>query len=111
MKKRPEPLNLLELKPERLFHSEESPDGNIVVLIPKFRHPLMQWLQVRLRSKYFRVKLDAFGSHVWRVCDGQTTVTKIAQSFKENFGDVPELVERISTFLSRLEKQSLVKMK
>jgi hypothetical protein len=111
MKKRSEPLNLFEMKPERVFQYEEGSDGNTVVLIPKFRHPWMQWLQVRLRSKYFRIKLDAFGSHVWRLCDGKTTVAKIAESFQESFGDVPELVDRISTFLRRLENQSLIKLK
>ena len=111
MKQHAKPVNLLNLKPEKLFQSEEGPDGNVIVLVPKFRHPWMQWLQVRIRSKHFRVKLDVFGSHIWRICDGKTPVAAIAESFRESFGDVPELYERISRFLGRLEHDSLIRMR
>lgn len=111
MKKRSGPLNLLELRPERLFLWEDGPEGNIVVLIPKFRHPWLGWLQERLANKYFRLKLDAFGSHVWRACDGIANVGTIAESFRESFGEVPELYERIGRFLGQLERGNLVRMK
>ncbi len=111
MKRRSVPLNLLELQPERLFQWEEGEDGNVVVLVPKFRHPWLQWLQARLKKKYFHVKLDAFGSHVWRACDGRMKVAAIAESFREQFGDVPELYDRIAKFLRHLERGSIVRMK
>ena len=111
MKRRSEQLNLLELQPVRLFEWEEGEDGNVVVLVPKFRHPWLQWLQERLKNKYFRIKLDAFGNHVWRACDGKTKVATIAESFRDSFGDVPELYERIAKFLGRLERDGLLRMK
>ncbi len=111
MKRRSEPINLLELQPARLFGWEDCEDENVVVLVPKFRHSWLRWLQERLKKKYFHVKLDPFGSHIWRACDGKTKVATIAESFRDSFGDVPELYERIAKFLGRLERDGLLRMK
>ncbi len=103
-------INLLELVPVRLCESEEGENGNVIVLLPKFRHPWLGWLQNRLKQKHFKVKLDEFGSHVWRACDGRQDVAVIADRFRERFGDVPQLYERLSKFLGNLERDGVIKL-
>jgi hypothetical protein len=78
--------------------------------MPKFRHPLLtRWLLPYLRSKHFRIKLDALGSAVWRRCDGETSVATIADQVRAEFGTTAEPVhDRIGTFLRKLEHGELI---
>ena len=101
--------NLLDLRPRRLREWEEE-DGRVVVLVPKFRHPLMvRWVLPFLRAKHFRVKLDGLGSAVWRGCDGETDVAAIAERLRAEFGAAAEpLHDRIGSFLKKLEHGELM---
>jgi len=105
-------LNLWELKPTRLAKWEVSPEGKVVVLVPKFRNPLLaKWLMPRLAKPYFHIKLDDVGSEVWKYCDGETSVEQISFRLKERFGTKVEPVEdRIGRFLNHLERGDLVSM-
>ena len=94
--------------PVRLCESESTAEGKIVVLLPKFRHPWLGWLQERLRQRYFRVNLDEFGSHVWETCDGTRNVGEIARMFGERFGDVEQLYGRLNKFLNRLVRDGMI---
>lgn len=101
--------NLLYLRPRRTREWEEV-DGRVVVLMPKFRHPLLvRWLLPFLRSQNFRIKLDGLGSAVWKQCDGETSVASIAERVRAEFGETAEPVhDRIGTFLRKLEHGELV---
>lgn len=101
--------NLLDLRPRRTREWEEV-DGRVVVLMPKFRHPLLaRWLLPMLRSQNFRIKLDGLGSAVWKRCDGETSVALIAEQVRAEFGEAAEPVhDRIGTFLRKLEHGELV---
>ena len=78
-KNSPQPLNLLELVPQRVAKWEEK-DGQIIILKPKFTHPwAVKNILPRLRKPYYRVKLDEIGSAVWQLCDGQRTVKEIGE--------------------------------
>lgn len=103
--------NLLDLRPQRTREWEEV-DGRVVVLMPKFRHPLLvRWLLPYLRSQHFRIKLDGLGSAVWRRCDGNTSVATIAEDVRAEFGEAAEPVhDRIGTFLRKLEHGELVQI-
>ncbi|MBI5463763.1 MAG: PqqD family protein [Ignavibacteriales bacterium] len=103
-------LNLWELKPQRLAKWESTPEGNVVVLVPKFRNPLFaKWLMPRLKKPNFRINLDEVGSSIWRLCDGATSVSSIAAALKEQFGGRVEPVEdRIHRFLNQLERGDLI---
>jgi len=103
-------LNLLELRPERIYDWEKGTDGTVVVLVPKFRHPWMRWVQQYLRKKYFHVRLDAHGSFVWIYCDGKTPVGTIAEMFRKEFGDSDDVIDRLNTFLSILERDQFIRI-
>ena len=105
-------VNLLELMPAQRTPWETAENGNVVVLVPRFRNEfLVRWLMPRLRSPHMRVKLDALGSFVWKQCDGKTTVAAIAERMEAAFGGSTESVlDRIRTFLLTLEKSDLVNL-
>ena len=110
MKQGPREVNLLELRPSRGAKWETGEQGNVVVLVPKFRSPfLTRWLMPLLSRPYFRVKLDKYGSFLWNQCDGATTVASMAERMKSHFGPAAEPVEeRIGKFLNTLEHGELV---
>jgi hypothetical protein len=104
------PVNLLELKPRRNVRWEIEEDGCVVLLVPRFRSPLLRaWLLPLLAGPDFRVKLDAMGTAFWEQCDGSTPVLKIAQEMSLRAGsDVEDMIGRLSRFLARLEREDLV---
>ncbi len=107
---RGEPLNLLELKPSRSLEWEDNADGEVVLLVPKFSAPLLRrWLLPLLPTPAFRVKLDSFGTFVWRRCDGVTPVSEIAAQLSRRFGPgVEPLYERIEVFLRKLQQNGFI---
>ena len=57
----------------------------------------------------FNVNLDAYGSFVWLLVDGKTTVRDLAVEVGTRFGDkVEPLYGRLAHFLSLLERNRLV---
>ena len=107
---RPEPVNLLALKPRRNLQWETNERGQVVLLVPKFQNRFVRrWFVPLLAKPNFRVRLDTFGSFVWNLCDGETTVADISERLKGAFGESAEPVhERVRTFLSRLEKDEFL---
>jgi hypothetical protein len=105
-------VNLLELMPRQLVPWEADENGTVVVLLPKFQNAfLVRWLVPRLRVPNIRIKLDAIGSYVWKLCDGKTTVAEIAERMAGDFGESATAAhERIRTFLLTLEKSDLVNL-
>jgi hypothetical protein len=106
----PTPPNLLDLKPVRRVTWEDLDDGRVVLLVPKFTHRFwVKWLVPRLRKPHFRVRLDEYGSLVWKHCDGETSVSEIAEAMRERFGDRAEpLHDRLVVFIRRLERGDLI---
>lgn len=94
---------VLKLRPLRISPWEEV-NGRIVVLKPKFQHPLLQrYLLPRLKNPMYRVHLDEIGSFVWRLCDGGHSVGDIEQELKKHFGAAVEpAFERLTLFLAQL---------
>ena len=109
--KKPQEINLLELRPLRLLSWEEAEYGLVVVLKPKFENPfLKKWLLPFFKSRNFRIRLDAFGSLVFRMCDGKTSCEKIAAALREKFGEQVEPVhERLGLFIRQLENNRFIK--
>lgn len=106
-------VNLLDLKPERRIEWEESEDGRLVLLVPRFRNRfLVKWIVPRLRSPYIRVRLDELGSAVWNCCDGKSTCMEIAEKMREKYGDAVEPVyDRVGIFVRRLYLDRFVDLK
>jgi hypothetical protein len=105
-----EPCDLLELRPEQQASWEETPDGRVVLLRPKFTHPLcVRWILPRLKRKNFRIALDASGSYLWKAIDGRTTVAEIGQRMSGDLGLDPDSVfPRIAAFLRQLEREQFI---
>ena len=105
-------INLLELTPMQRVPWEQAENGTVVVLVPKFRNPLVvRYVVPHLRYPHVRVKLDAMGSCVWKLCDGKTTVAAMAEQMIAEFGDSATAAhDRIRTFLLTLERTDLVKL-
>lgn len=96
--------------PVRLLEWRELADGRIAVLRPKFgAGRLGRWLSARLERPYCSVKLDDYGSFVWRQCDGRRTVDEIAEAL-ESRAEAPaaNLRERLRWFVQRLEREGLI---
>jgi hypothetical protein len=106
----PSELNLLELVPIRNITWEKDEEGLVSLLKPKIQSPfLAKFFQHRLKRPYYKVKLDAIGSHFWENCDGRNSVKVIAELQKQEFGESVEPVyERIGQFLQTLERHRFI---
>lgn len=102
--------NLLDLIPVRLQEWEQTSDDQIIILMPKFTNRFLRtWLMPRLKHPYIRIKLDSYGSEVWRSCDGRTTVATIAQVLRQKFGEKIEPVyERLAVFIRQSVRADLM---
>lgn len=103
-------INLLELRPMRNIKWETGEQDQVVLLVPKFRSGfLARWVQPRLSRPYYRVKLDAYGSFIWNACDGNRTVSEIADVMKDKFKEnLESLYDRIGKFVRRLDESKFV---
>lgn len=111
-KRSKQPINLLELRPERQREWERDPQtGLAVILIPKFEGKLLgKLLQPRLKDPFYKVNLDEYGTAVWECCDGATPVAAIASTLQQRFGEkIEPLTERLSLFVQQLEQKKLVR--
>jgi hypothetical protein len=102
--------NVLTLRPEKRASWEEAPDGRVVLLRPKFTHPLLvRWVLPRLKQKHFRITLDEAGSLLWKASDGQTTVAAIGQRMRTELAMEPDTIyPRIAAFLRQLESEQFI---
>ncbi len=99
------PSNLIELIPKRNRQWEVGDGDKVVILRPKLGdHWLGRRLLSRMKDPHYRIRLDTYGSWVWKKCDGRTTVGEIAESLKERFGDSvePAVYQRLALFLQQL---------
>lgn len=97
-----------DLIPERAAQWIE--EDNIVVLLkPKIKTRIIRkWM---IKPDY-RIKLDSYGSFVWKSIDGNRSVEDIGKMLKESFGDsVEPLYERLCEFISILRENGLIKLK
>jgi hypothetical protein len=113
MKSQKQSVNLLELKPKRNLQWETREGGLVTLVVPKFTSAFSRkWIIPMLAKPDIKVKLDAFGSFVWRNCDGSKTVREIGEEMAAAFGQsLEEWYERIGTFLAKLEKSKFVELK
>lgn len=98
-------VNLLELVPEQIVKSEIEEDGIVTVLGPRFRSGLMKRLVgSRMKSPYFRIKLDDIGATVWESIDGKRNIGVIAQILRDKFGErIEPCHDRLAVFFTHLE--------
>lgn len=102
--------NSSELTPVKL-HSEEVTKENLVIVIkPKFKNSLaIKYILPQLKDKFFKIKLDRFGSFIWLNMDGSNTIKDIINRSTKEFGEeIQPADERINKFLLQLFENKLI---
>lgn len=107
-------IDFLSLVPvpmvESFFDADEQ---QVVLLIPRYRDPVFgRLLQPRLSEakRHIRMKLDARGSWLWPLMDGERSIGQLAEMFERRFPeDAAESGQRISGYLYNLYEHELLK--
>lgn len=106
-------VNLLELIPEQTVQSETDDDGIVTILGPRFKSGFMKrFIGSRLKSQYFKIKLDDIGATVWTNIDGERTIGAIAQILSDKFGErIEPCHDRLAIFFTQLEMSRYIRYK
>ena len=105
----PDLATLLAMHPVRTLDWLNAKEGRVTVLQPKLgTSRLGTWLSGWLARPFRRLRLDQYGSLVWRACDGTHTVQEIADSLQVDSEERGEhLPDRLTRFLRRLEREGI----
>ncbi len=97
-------------RPYRRLRWLEGSDGRVVVLRPRLGEGrLGRWVGGLFRDPYYRIRLDDFGTFVWKACDGETSLDVIAQQMQKRFGrDVEPADERLGRFVQKMLSSRLI---
>ena len=103
----------LELTPYRLYDFENLEDDTVNVLIQKFKNPNLQFfLLPKNKSKFIKIKLDAFGSATYKLIDGNNNVQSLCENLISQFGEsIQPVEERLSKFIFLLYNNKLISFK
>ena len=103
-------VNLLQLTPKRNLEFEIRDGELVTILVPKFQNSfLKKWVTPQLKKQFFRIKLDAYGSFVWNLCDGSMTVSQMSELMNDKFGnDVDPDYGRIQRFVQMFLKDKFL---
>jgi hypothetical protein len=103
-------VNLLELVPEQTVRSETDDDGIITILGPRFKSGFMKrFVGSRMKSPYYKIKLDDIGAAVWSSIDGERNIGAIAQILREKFGEsIEPCNDRLAMFFTQLEMSHFI---
>lgn len=105
--------NFLDLTPVRVVNHEIRDNGNVTILMPRFRKKWISTLfQPRSKSQFITIRLDRFGSETWLLIDGHHKVSELCEQMKNQFtgelGNGEAAEERITRFLSLLYDQRYI---
>jgi len=94
----------LDLIPVRLYEHKVNDDGNVTILVPKFKNERFARFFIPARkSIYISIHLDELGSATWLAMDGSKNIDIICKELSEKFGDkIYPAQERIIKFFSGL---------
>ncbi|MCI1778415.1 MAG: PqqD family protein [Bacteroidales bacterium] len=104
-------INLYDVVPATGRHLSyiERPDGNIMIIIPRFRNKRMRrFMAARRKCPDFYLKLDSNGSAVWKLIDGNRTVMQMVEELADHFGNEENYEYRILKFIMTLRHDSLI---
>lgn len=102
----------LNYRPKRVLEWREDPDGRVVLLRPKFgssswAEKFTNWLG----AKHYRIRLDDIGTAVWKSLDGETPLSDVVESLREQFGKRIEPAEtRLSKFVQQMIEARLIEL-
>jgi Coenzyme PQQ synthesis protein D (PqqD) len=106
-------INYLELTPVRNYEHEVEKNGLISVFVPKFDIKWLDKIMSRIiKSRFFKAKLDEFGTETWLEIDGVKSVQMISNQLSKKFGEkINPVDERLTKFLSELYKYNFITFK
>ncbi len=124
-KRRPKGPNILDLVPVRspgfrfiilerptreVKPREPGAAGTVRISVPRFSGRFGQGvLRLARWNPEFNLNLDAYGSFVWLLIDGKTSVRDLGLLLNEEYGEkVEPLYGRLAHFLSLLERNKLL---
>lgn len=112
-KKSQSDINYLGLTPIRNYAHEVESNGLVSVLVPKFDIKFLDRVISKfIRSRFFKAKLDEFGTEAWLEMDGLKSVQIISEHLYQKFGDkINPVNERLTKFLSELYKYNFITFK
>lgn len=108
-----EKFNLLDVVPLRSAHivTEMESDGTIVIAFPRFKYEWMRrFLLPRGMSPDIHVRLEAHGTAVWELIDGQNTVREIIEKLAVHFNHEENYESRVPAYISQLQKDGFIKL-
>jgi hypothetical protein len=108
-KPRPKAPNVMEMIPTHRAKFEKK-DGVIILLAPKFKNIFfVKHIMPRMKQPNYKIQLDAFGTSVWNLIDGEKSVFEIAKELKTEYGESVEPVyERLGLFVNMLAQRHFI---
>ena len=106
-------INYLELTPVRNYEHLVEENGLVSVFVPKFDIKWIDKIMSKIiKSRFFKAKLDEFGTETWLEMDGTKSVQFISNRLSQKFGEkIYPVDERLTKFLSELYKYSFITFK
>jgi hypothetical protein len=104
--------NLFDLIPvkSRRVHTEKKGDISVIVF-PRFRSRLLQKILLpRRKSPDIHITLDAHGTAVWDLIDGERTAGEIARQLDTHFENESGYAYRIAAFITQLQQHGYIKL-
>ncbi|MCX6251319.1 MAG: PqqD family protein [Bacteroidetes bacterium] len=105
--------NYLDLTPVRMMEYIFRENGYVDILLPRFKNKVSRnLLQPVKKGDHIHIKLDTLGSAIWKLIDGNSTVTRIVcdleESYTEKLTTHDETIKRVTQFLSLLYQQRYI---
>jgi len=106
-------INYLELTPVRNYDHVIEENGLVSVFVPKFDIKWIDTMMSRIvKSRFFKAKLDEFGTATWLEMDGNKSVQLISSHLSQKFGEkINPVDERLTKFLTELYKYNFITFK
>ncbi|PIR26004.1 MAG: hypothetical protein COV43_03190 [Deltaproteobacteria bacterium CG11_big_fil_rev_8_21_14_0_20_42_23] len=109
-KKKHHETNWSEVVAKPKVKAEPRNEKEDTLLVPRFRSGLLKKvLQPRLSSPYIKVKLDEYGTFIWRQIEAEKSFADMIAEIKKQYGsDFVSPEERTQQFLKALLKRDLI---
>lgn len=111
-KKNESQINYLDLIPQRASQLRWHRDLKDRIILEVENTGVFNTIAQRVfgKPRFTKVHLDANGSFIWPLIDGQKTVAQIAEKVKEQFGEKAEpLYPRIVKYFQMMESYHFIK--
>ncbi|MEM0466296.1 MAG: PqqD family protein [Candidatus Thermoplasmatota archaeon] len=85
------------------FSWTETSDGLVHITVPKFTSKLgISFCKLLRRENTFTARLDQYGSFIWKLCDGKTSVQTILERVQQQFPNEKNIDQRLFLFLQQM---------